>query len=180
MDITRDTRLRTPVALIAIIAVQVLCAVFFVGDLVADFRETGGPDGFPYHLTLETAAALSLLAAIVIETRLLAQVLRRKAYLEHSLALARSAMQDVIDWHFEAWHLSPSETDVATFLVKGLSIQEIAELRGCAQGTVKAHLNAIYRKSGTQNRGDLLSVLLDGLMEDPDRAPKVQETPTRG
>jgi DNA-binding CsgD family transcriptional regulator len=173
MESLRDSRFRTPVALLAIIAVQVLCAAFFIGDLVADLGAYGPSDGFPFHLSLETAAALSLVAAIVIEARLLGQVLRRKAHLEHSLALARAAMQDVIDWHFRTWRLSPSETDVATFLVKGFSIQEIAELRGCAQGTVKAHLNAIYRKSGTQNRGDLLSVLLDGVMADQGPDPHV-------
>jgi DNA-binding CsgD family transcriptional regulator len=171
MDTARDARLRTPVALLAIIAVQVLCGAFFIGDLVADLRTYGTFDSFPSHLSLEAAASVSLIAAIVLEARLLRQILRRKAHLEHSLALARAAMQDVIAWHFRSWRLSPSETDVATFLVKGLSIQEIAEMRGCAQGTVKAHLNAIYRKSGTQNRGDLLSVLLDGVMEAPDPVP---------
>jgi len=29
---------------------------------------------------------------------------------------------------------------------------------------VKAHLNAIYRKSGARNRGELLSLLIDSLL----------------
>lgn len=70
----------------------------------------------------------------------------------------------MLDAQFDAWGLSPAEHDVATFLVKGMSIAEIARLRGNKDGTIKAHLNAIYRKSDTTNRGELLSVLIDGLM----------------
>lgn len=153
-----------PLGLSLIIAVQVICTAFFVLDVIADFRAYGPANGIPYHLAIETAATACLIIAIVIESRMLAQLLRRKAHLERSLAIAGAAMQDVIDAHFRAWGLSPSETDVATFLVKGMTIAEIAALRGSAEGTIKAHLNAIYRKSGTQNRGDLLSVLLDSVM----------------
>ncbi|MGD9295546.1 MAG: helix-turn-helix transcriptional regulator, partial [Roseobacter sp.] len=78
--------------------------------------------------------------------------------------VASAAVYDVIAAHFETWRLSPSERDVATFLVKGLDISEIARVRNCAEGTVKAHLNAIYRKSGARNRGELLSLLIDSLL----------------
>ncbi len=50
------------------------------------------------------------------------------------------------------------------FLVKGFGISEIAELRSLAEGTVKAQLNTIYRKSGTQNKSKALSVLLNSMM----------------
>jgi DNA-binding CsgD family transcriptional regulator len=167
MNVIGKPAVGAPLGLIVIIAVQILCAAFFVTDVLADYWASGPYTDIPIHIALETAATLSLLAAIVIETRLLMRLLRRKAHLEHNLAVASAAMHDVIAAHFEDWRLSPSETDVATFLVKGLSIQDIARLRGCAEGTVKAHLNAIYRKSETQNRGDLLSVLLDSVMVTP-------------
>lgn len=57
--------------------------------------------------------------------------------------------------------------DVARFLIKGCEIAEIARLRGTAEGNVKAHLNAIYRKSGVSGRAALVSLLIENLMEQP-------------
>lgn len=160
----QKTRLTVPLGLIILMAVQVVCTAFFLNDVVADFREQSGLGTFDFHLSMELVAALSLVLAISAEGSYLLHLLRRKAHLENSLQIASSAVYDVIEAHFEEWGLSPSETDVATFLVKGMDISEIAGLRGCAEGTVKAHLNAIYRKSGTHNRGEFLSVLIDGLL----------------
>ena len=53
---------------------------------------------------------------------------------------------------------------MATFLIKGADIAEIARLRGSAEGTVKAHLNAIYRKAGVSGRPALVSLLIEDLM----------------
>jgi DNA-binding NarL/FixJ family response regulator len=160
------TDAKTPIALLVLIAVQVFCAAFFIVDLVADYREAmQAPSGeFQLHLPIEAVATLALLAAVAVETAYLRRLLRRKADLERSLDMARGAVNDVIEAQFDIWGLSPSERDVAMFLVKGLNTTEIAEMRGSAEGTVKAHLNAIYRKSGTRSRSDMLSVLIDSLM----------------
>ncbi len=156
-----------PWILIAVIAVQALCAAIFLGDMFADLAgmDTGntGPAEGP-HAYIEGLAAIALLAAIVIETRILMWLLRRKAQLEESLSAAQAAVQDIISAEFANWRLTPAELDVATFLVKGLSTAEIAAMRGSAEGTVKAQLNAIYRKSGTSNRAELMSLLIDTLM----------------
>lgn len=163
-------RSRMPATLMILIAVQTFCAVFFLGDVIEDLRATGLSGLLHPYLAVEAAATFSLVAAIAVELKVLLGLLRRKAHLENSLRVAGAAVQDVIDAHFDAWALSPSERDVATFLVKGLSTADIARLRGSAEGTVKAHLNAIYRKSDTRNRADLLSVLIDSLMTGGDRA----------
>ena len=70
----------------------------------------------------------------------------------------------MLDAHYLQWGLTPSEADVATFTIKGCSIAEIARLRGSAEGTVKTHLNAIYRKSGLSGRGQLASLLIEDLL----------------
>lgn len=164
MNLRRESDRKTSLGLAALIAVQVFCVLFFVTDVLEDFRAAPPGAGFSVHLNIEALATLSLVAAIVFEVRYLSVLLRRKAQLEEAVRIASTAVHEVIEAHFEDWGLSPSETDVATFLVKGLEISEIADARGCAEGTVKAHLNAIYRKSGTRNRGELLSVLIDGLL----------------
>jgi DNA-binding CsgD family transcriptional regulator len=71
--------------------------------------------------------------------------------------------------------LSPSEGDVAMFLVKGLDTAEIAGKQGRAEGTIKAHPNGIYRKSGTRSRAEMLSILIDSLMAG-EKGPFAPET----
>ncbi len=167
MTFIPDRIINAPGFLIALITVQVFSAMFFVIDVMADARYLGSEAIVYPHLYFEALATLSLVAAIVFEVNYLLRLLRRKEHLENSLKLASSAIHDVIEAEFDNWQLTPSEQDVATFLVKGLSTSEIAEMRGSAEGTVKAHLNAIYRKSGTRNRAEMLSVLIDTMMGQP-------------
>ncbi|HKK85742.1 MAG TPA: helix-turn-helix transcriptional regulator [Roseovarius sp.] len=156
-----------PQALIALIAVQSLCAAFFLWDVVDDL----GPNGLRalanLHIAIEALAALALVSAIVYETRALMALLRRKAHLENQVSIAAGAFHDIMLDHFQTWGLTAAEQDVAGFTIKGLSIAEIADLRGSAEGTVKSQLNAIYRKAGVPGRGALLGLLVDDLMNAP-------------
>jgi len=156
---------QVPLGLFGLIVVQFFCAVFFIGDVVADYRAMGGFTG-GVHFWFEVLAALSLLVTITFEAGLLMRMLRRAAHLQGRLAVTKLAVYDVIEAEFEAWKLSPAEADVASFLVKGFGNAEIATLRGSAEGTVKAHLNAIYRKSGAHSRGNVLSLLIDRLLDE--------------
>ncbi|MCB1335685.1 MAG: helix-turn-helix transcriptional regulator [Roseivivax sp.] len=166
---------KRPVALLLMITAQTLCAVFFVWDVLSDAVEdmaAGLPLG---HLWIEAAAVAGLVAAILFETRYLLRLLRRKAHLERQVSLAATAFHDIIEDHCRRWGLTASEQDVATFTIKGLSIAEIAALRGTAEGTVKAHLNGIYRKAGVTGRGALLSLLIEELMGQPLLSPDRRE-----
>jgi DNA-binding NarL/FixJ family response regulator len=163
--------LKVPYGLMVLVLVQTLCAAFFVSDIVADYSAMGMAAYEQWHLRIEALATLSLGLAIVFEVRFILTLLRRKAHLEHSASIATMAMHDVIEAHFDAWNLTPSERDVATFMVKGLGIAEIAQLRGTAEGTIKSHQNAIYRKSGARNRGEVLSQIIDSLMAEDYEKP---------
>lgn len=70
-----------------------------------------------------------------------------------------------LDWQFEDWGLTASERDVAILSLKGLSIREVAEFRTCSEGTVKAHLNAIFRKAKVGSRTELLATCLESFVE---------------
>ena len=154
-------------ALTALIAVQVVCAVFFLGDVIGDLA---GPErdtlGLPY-LGFELVAALTLIAGIGVEVRYLTGLLRRQSRDARALGIASGALHQLIESWFVDWGLTASETDVAMFTIKGLSIAEIAALRGSAEGTVKAHLNAIYRKAGVAGRVQLLAMIVEELMGRP-------------
>jgi DNA-binding CsgD family transcriptional regulator len=167
---------KPPYALGLLMAVQIICTAFFIGDVINDFQEVGWQIAADRHLYIELGITISLCAAVAIEMRYLMWLLRRHAHLERSASIANAAIHDVIEAHFEMWKLTPAEQDVATFLVKGLSIAEIAEIRGSAEGTVKSHLNAIYRKSETKGRGELLSSIIDSLMSEPEAGRKTTGT----
>ncbi|MYM54355.1 helix-turn-helix transcriptional regulator [Rhodobacteraceae bacterium GS-10] len=119
------------------------------------------------HLIIELLAALTLILSVGVEIRTLVRLLRRQDQLVRGLQIASGALHDLMQAYYDSWGLTPSEQDVAGFVIKGLSIAEIADLRGTAPGTVKAHLNAIYRKSGVTGRGELLSLLIEDLMATP-------------
>ena len=153
-------------ALAALIAVQAASAAFFAADWLADMAAVGRLAA-TWHLAIELLATLSLVVAIAVEARVLARLLRREAHMIRSLSAAARGLHDLMEEHFAAWRLTPAEQDVATFLIKGADIAEIARLRGSAEGTVKAHLNAIYRKAGVSGRPALVSLLLEDLMAEP-------------
>lgn len=159
---------KIPYGLLLLIFVQILCVIFFVVDIITDYRELSLSASKRLHLNIEAIATVSLAAAVVFEMKYIFDLLRRKAHLEQSVSIATAAMHNVIEAHFKAWGLTPSEADVATFLVKGFGTGEIAQMRGNAEGTIKSHLNSIYRKSNTGSRSEVLSLIIDSLMEAPE------------
>ena len=148
---------------VALIVVQSLCTVIFIGDVASDIV----PQGFaglikPASLS-ELAASTGLLLGLVFEGIVLWLLLGRHQRMAQSLSVASGALSDLMAGYFRTWALTPTEADVAAFTIKGYSIAEIAALRGSAEGTIKTHLNAIYRKSGTGGRAQLVSVLVEDL-----------------
>ena len=155
---------RLPAIIIALIAVQIVCAGVFLADVLGDASEQMAVS---WGLVPEALACIALFLGIGFEAVFLSELLRRKASLERSVKLASSELQSVIERHFDEWKLTASERDVAALMVKGLSIAEIAKVRGSAEGTVKAHLNAIYRKADARNRAEVLSNIMDALIGKP-------------
>lgn len=155
-------------ALIGLILTQSICALFFLSDVVNDAYWMGWV-AFrgSWHLTIEALATLALILGIIVEARYLMQLLRRQSRIERGLNIASGALHTLMDEMFSDWKLTPAEQDVAGFTLKGYSIREIADLRGSREGTIKAQLNAIYRKADVENRGQLVSLLIEDLMHAP-------------
>lgn len=160
-----------PVSLLVLIVAQTLCAAFFLWDVIVDGFDMGLTAFVSSHFIVEFLAVLALIAGVIFETRYLSTLLRRKAHLEEQLGLAAGAFHDIVEARFDAWSLTPSERDVAHFTLKGFGIAEIAQMRGSAEGTVKAHLNGIYRKAGVTGRGAFVGLFIEDLMTTPHRAP---------
>ena len=154
-------------AITIIFLVQILCAVFFVSDIVASILGLRArPISWQTRELLEIGAAVGLILGIVLGVQALRRSVAARKRAEETLRLASGAFMNVLEERFDEWALTPSERDVALFAIKGLSTSEIAGLRNTSEGTVKAQTNAIYRKAGVSGRPQLLSLFIDELMGD--------------
>ena len=161
--------------LVVLIVVQGLCTLVFVGDVARDMLPQGWSSLADPANFSEMAATTGLILGILFEVAVLWRLLGQQARMQQSLSVASGALADVMAGYFRGWGLTPAEQDVAAFTIKGYSIAEIAELRGSAEGTIKTHLNAIYRKSGMAGRSQLVSVLVEDLFQ----AALLPETPAK-
>jgi DNA-binding CsgD family transcriptional regulator len=169
-------RARPPLmaVLVVIVSIQAVCALFFVFDMAAGMVGLArDPLSWEARELLEIGASVGLLLGVVLGAALLARTLQSNRAMEDRLRQLSGAFAELLDERFGAWALTPSERDVAWFTIKGLSIAEIARLRGTSEGTVKAHSAAIYRKAGVSGRTQLLSLFIDELMAE---APEPGET----
>lgn len=66
--------------------------------------------------------------------------------------LAKEEFIKAVDAQLDAWNLTPSEKEVSRLLLKGLSIQEIADTRATKEKTVRQQASSIYAKSGLEGR----------------------------
>lgn len=152
---------------IVIFVIQALCAVFFVSDIL--FSVVGiraKPISWQTREFLEIGAALGLILGVGLGWMAFRKTLVRSQKAEQQLRVASGAFMELLNENFVQWGLTPAERDVALFSIKGLSVADIAALRGTSEGTVKAQTNAIYRKAGVSGRPQLLSLFIEDLMGD--------------
>ena len=153
--------------LIALIFIQIACALFFVSDIfLTVLGARSVPISWRVREMLEIGAAVGLLLGTIFAVNALRNAIRMQAKAEKSLRLVQSAFRDHLEEKFEDWGLTNAERDVALFSIKGLSVAEIAAVRETSEGTVKAQSNAIYRKAGVSGRNQLLSLFIEDLIED--------------
>lgn len=88
---------------------------------------------------------------------------------QNTLSLVEGA-RHAIEKQFDAWQFTPAEKDIASLILKGCSHKEIADLRGANPTTVRQQAQAIYRKSGLENRSELAAYFLDAILQSPGKA----------
>lgn len=144
------------------VALLVLITILTTSDLVSDYLE--GTEA--WHLAIEALVVLMsvggiayLLQAFIQRQRELENVKAQLVETKDNLSEARKQISaagqeysQVIQKQFETWQLTPSEKEVASLLLKGLSFDEIATVRNTKEKTVRQQATAIYRKSGLGSR----------------------------
>lgn len=158
---------RRPMMLAALVLVQGLCALFFVTDVITDAGAAVITRSLRLHTAVEIGVTLSLVFGIALGGLALHDALRRRNSAERGLSIASGAFAELLETFFVRWGLTPAERDIAMMAIKGLSIAEMAAVRGAAAGTVRAQCARVYAKAGVSGRPQLLSIFIDELMSEP-------------
>jgi DNA-binding NarL/FixJ family response regulator len=75
-----------------------------------------------------------------------------------------SGLGQAIQEQFHRWNLSAAEAEIGLMLLKGLSLKEIARIRGTGERTVREQARAVYQKAGLANRAALSAFFLEDLL----------------
>ena len=143
--------------------VLVAATLFFAYDIVADF---GDDNENILHIFVELLVFLALAAVLLHELRRVR--LLKKVVVEQQGKTARLSgeLLAVMNSQFARWGLSPSESEVALLLIKGLSMREISEARQVKEKTIRQQATGIYAKSGYAGRHELVAHFIEDLMND--------------
>jgi len=69
-----------------------------------------------------------------------------------------------IQKQFSRWGLTQAEGEVGLLILKGFSHQEIADIRGVSERTVREQARVLYRKAGLAGRSELSAFFLEDLL----------------
>ncbi len=147
----------------AVLAAQVMASSYFVIDGIEDVLAEARR-GISLGVVMECLIALALLGGIVLSAYYVRQLRSNMRRQTIALASARGALADHIASRFADWGLTPAESDVALFALKGCDVAEIARLRSAAAGTVRSQLSQIYAKAGVTSQSMLMSLFIEDLL----------------
>lgn len=141
--------------------VLVSAALFFAYDIVADLLDD---DESSVHITVELLVFIATSLVLFRELRHVHQLNREVSEQHSRMARLSGDLMEVMQNQFAQWGLSPSESEVALLLIKGLSMREISELRQVKEKTVRQQATSIYAKSGYAGRHELAAHFIEDLM----------------
>ena len=159
--------LQDPISTRAAILLFIVIALLIGWDVAADYTE-----GANWSL-LATELFMLLMAASGV-VLLWLQLRQTQLQLEHAQVEtaqwrkeSRELLQGLgvaIKRQFVTWQLTEAESEVGLFLLKGLSLKDIARLRKTSERTIREQARAVYRKSGLSGRSSLSAFFLEDLL----------------
>jgi len=85
-------------------------------------------------------------------------------------------LRKAINRQFTQWGFSPTEKEIAFCLLKGLSLKEIAKLRGSTFNSIRQQAHVLYGKAGLGGRAELSAFFLGELLLPDDAPDKATDT----
>ncbi|MEM7641363.1 MAG: LuxR C-terminal-related transcriptional regulator [Pseudomonadota bacterium] len=167
--------------ILVVLGLQVVCATVVLSDIAASVLGLRSvPIAWEVREMIEIGAALGLVTGAGMGVVALRRSDARRRRVEDQLRAASGAFAELLERRFKEWKLTPAERDVALFAVKGMTLTEIANLRGTSEGTIKAQSAAVYRKAGVASRAQLVSHFVEELMGEALMPRQGGATPDRG
>ena len=141
--------------------ILLIAALFFAYDIVADLltdRES------LIHVLMESLVFLAILTLTVVELKRASRLSAEVLHGQDQIARLSGELLMVMRNQFTEWELSPSESEVALLLIKGLSMKEISEARHVKEKTIRQQATGIYGKSRCAGRHELAAYFIEDLM----------------
>jgi DNA-binding NarL/FixJ family response regulator len=135
--------------------------LFFAYDILADLS---ADHENLLHVFFESIVFLAISTVLLREIRHFSQLKTELSDERVKTARLSGELLVVMRKQFTDWGLSPSESEVALLLIKGLSMREIAEARQVKEKTVRQQATGIYAKSGYSGRHELVAHFIEDLM----------------
>lgn len=73
-------------------------------------------------------------------------------------------LSQAITKQLEDWRLTKAEQEIAFLLIKGMSVNEISEIRNTSPQTTRQQSSIIYRKSGLEGRAQLAAFFIEDIL----------------
>jgi DNA-binding NarL/FixJ family response regulator len=141
--------------------ILITASLFFAYDITVDlYRRT---DSY-IHIFVECAVFIGTSIALYMEIRRVIQLRYVVTLEQDKVARLSGELFDVINKDFDKWELTSTEKEIALLLIRGLSMQEIGELRRVKEKTIRQQATQIYAKSGYANRQELASHFIEDLI----------------
>ncbi len=134
----QQTRAAAP--LVAVMALQAVAALFFLGETFPEARSSRYEPSWP----TETVVATALLVGFALAARDIRSLLRRSSDQASALAIVRATFSHLLIRQFDLWRLTPAERDIARLSLEGLDVEEIGKIRSAATGTIRAQFASIF------------------------------------
>lgn len=136
---------------------------FFIYDIVGDLLS--GEDGF-FHIAIELIVFIAISVVLYFEIKHVKFLGKEIKVEKRKTARLAGELLSVMKEQFSQWSLTPSESEVALLLIKGLSMKEIALARHVKEKTVRSQATNIYSKSGYTGRHELAAHFIEDLMNE--------------
>ncbi|MGH1428930.1 MAG: helix-turn-helix transcriptional regulator [Arenicella sp.] len=153
----------------------VLIIISTLFDIIEDYQE--GATSFEVFMDLCVSGFIvfTLIYIWKFRPRAKAQENKNLRHLMHAtdndLALWKSKASRLLEGlgtqiseQFDLWGLTTTEKEVAILLIKGISLKEIAGIRGRSEKTVRQQASNIYAKANIENRASLSAFFLEDLL----------------
>jgi DNA-binding CsgD family transcriptional regulator len=135
--------------------------LFFAYDIVSDVLDDSES---LLHILVESVVFVATSSVLFVELRRVGRLKLEVRQEQEKTARLSGELLAAMRREFSGWGLSPSESEVALLLIKGLSMKEVSRVRDVKERTIRQQATSIYAKSGCAGRHELAARFIEDLM----------------